>query len=871
MLRLNQKQYFTNLPKFVSAMKHGVLSSVMLLSASLVSCSDDYRYDDTTPDFLGESIYEYLEQDGNFSNYLRLVDDFGYKQVLSLTGSKTVFPANDEAFARFFQNNDYGVSSYEGLSYAQKRSLLLSSMVNMAYLTNMLSNADLSSSTQNAEGTAIRRASSFTYLDSITRLNDATQLEAEHWQKYADGGLYVVDDDTAPYITHFTPQHTQTNNIPESDFAFILGGDYQASDVYVNGVKVDAANITCKNGYVHVMHDVLTPQKNMSQLIADNEETSLFSRLMNRFSAPYYSADVTRAVQQLYTGSSANYPLIQDSIFVKRYFTSDRSQDPDGKEQQTLSFDPSNNNYSGSMTDMGAMFVPTNDAMEEYINGSKGRYLKDAYGSWDDVPSDLVAMFVKNHQKLSFMSSLPSMWPSMNDDQSFAMHVDQADVERTLMGSNGVVYVTNKVYPPVDYQSVYGSVLANSHTEIMKWALMHDGNTNVRMKFYVYLRSMENMYNLLVPTDEALRNYRDPVAWAKGRSSREIWDFRYTDGENNPVSVDVYSVTDDGEKGTLKQTLTDQTIILNRLYDIIDRHIVVGEMDDDGNMSGYLNSGSVNYAQTKGGATISVAGSGDHVTFTGAGDMEQGKPRAQVTNDETSNLPQIYDADNGRTFFIDRILQDATNTVFVNMQQREAFSTFFDLLQGNSSVFSEFKDDSEIKDIFSLNVVGSTSGLGQVVSSFSNFQYTIFVPSNEAVAQAFIDDPDLHTWDEIAEENDQTRRQQWAIHLIRFLKYHFMDNSLFVGGTSVNGANYTTAARNSKGMFQTLTVTNSNSNMSITDAHGNVAHVLQQDGLYNVQSRDIIVNSSDYSEATQIVSSSTSVMHLIDHALMPDS
>ncbi len=45
-----------------------------------------------------------------------------------------------------------------------------------------------------------------------------------------------------------------------------------------------------------------------------------------------------------------------------------------------LYFDPSDNSYS-SNTDMGVMFAPTDAAMDEYINSSKGRYLKDAYGT----------------------------------------------------------------------------------------------------------------------------------------------------------------------------------------------------------------------------------------------------------------------------------------------------------------------------------------------------------------------------------------------------------------------------------------------------------------------------------------------------------
>lgn len=133
----------------------------------LCSCSDDYAYDDKEPDFLGGSIYEYLQGEGEFKTYLRLIEDLNYKEVLSMTGSKTIFPAKDDAFERFFQNNEYGVSSYEQLTAAQKRSLLNSSMINMSYLTQMLANPVMGETTAN-EGTAIRRSTSYTYLDSVS-------------------------------------------------------------------------------------------------------------------------------------------------------------------------------------------------------------------------------------------------------------------------------------------------------------------------------------------------------------------------------------------------------------------------------------------------------------------------------------------------------------------------------------------------------------------------------------------------------------------------------------------------------------------------------------------------------------------------------
>lgn len=841
------------------------VTAILLLTLGVTSCADDYKYDDSEPDFLGGSIYEYLEGKGNFKNYLHLIDDLGYKEVLALTGSKTVFPATDEAFERFFSNNIYGVHSYDELTYAQKRSLLNASMVNMAYLANMLSNAVLTGS-GNGEGMALRRPSSYSYLDSVAHVTDSSQLAAPHWKRFTKG-LFLVDDETNPYIVHFTPQHTATNNMTVNDLSPIIP-DYDASTYYINGVKVITPDVCCKNGYIHIMEDVITPNANMSQIIASNGRTTMFNKLMNLFSAPYYEAGVNDAVHQFYNGRDAAHPSITDSVFVKRYFTPSNINDPQGKDMTNyglLYFSPSQNSYGGDMQDMGVMFVPTDQAMDDYINGDKGHYLKDSYGSWENIPTNLMALFVKNHQKKSFMNSLPSSWPTMNDEASFAMHVTKEDIVKSYIGSNGVIYVTNKVYPPIDYQSVYASVMTSSSTKIMNWALQDS-----QMKFYLYLRSMENMYNLLVPTDEALQNYRDPIAWAKGKSSRQIWAFKYDETKDTPISADVYSVNSDGTRGSYVRTITDIDILRNRLNDICDRHIIVGNMDDEGKMSGYVDDGTMLFAQSKGGSVLKISGRGNSFGITGGGDIEQGVAYARVVNNTQTNTPNRYDADNGRTYFIDKVLQDPIKSVYVNMGEHSEYSKFFELLGGDDQVFTYFQKDAEIQSIFTLNKMSQSSGLGNVVSSFNNFRYTVFVPTNDAVEKAFAKDSGLHSWTEIANQENATLKRQWAIHLIRFLKHHFMDNSVYIDGQAFNNMKYETAARGNNGKFQRLTVSSDGSNLSIKDAHGTVAHVKKVEGLYNLQSRDFIVNSSDYRNATQIISSSFSVMHLIDTALMPE-
>jgi uncharacterized surface protein with fasciclin (FAS1) repeats len=384
---------------------------------------------------------------------------------------------------------------------------------------------------------------------------------------------------------------------------------------------------------------------------------------------------------------------------------------------------------------------------------------------------------------------------------------------------------------------------------------------------------MENMYNLIVPVDEAFQNYRDPIAWAKGVAFREIWSFHY-DASKNQVYAEVYAVDASGNKAGKLRDVTDQSIIKNRLRDIIDMHIVIGEKSGS-SMSGYIDDGNTQYARTKSGTTLKIAGSGGNTTMTGGGDIEQNTAPAVITTNPSTGLKNRYDADNGRTFFVDKILQDPVKSVYTVMGEHSEYTTFFNLLKGDERVFEYFtlKNDKDVVPIFDLKKIGTgdkgSSGLGFVVNSFNNFRYTIFVPTDAALTQAFAEDPNLFTWEEIFNDIDFDSKKAKTLYLLNFLKYHFMDNSVYIDGKSISGAIYETAARNDdSGKFRKVTINSTGTQLEISgEKASNKANVVKTAGLYNLMTRDYIVSDADYMKATKITSSSKAVIHLIDKAL----
>ena len=138
--------------------------ALFAVGMGMFSCKDTYDLDDEQPSNLN-NIYGYLRDQGNFQNTLRLINDLGQAEILSKTGSKTMFVADDDAFKKFYASNSWGVKSYEELTLAQKKLLLNSAMIDNPYSTSMLSTA--SGNDGPVKGEVCRRSSSLTLYDSV--------------------------------------------------------------------------------------------------------------------------------------------------------------------------------------------------------------------------------------------------------------------------------------------------------------------------------------------------------------------------------------------------------------------------------------------------------------------------------------------------------------------------------------------------------------------------------------------------------------------------------------------------------------------------------------------------------------------------------
>jgi hypothetical protein len=161
----------------------------------------------------------------------------------------------------------------------------------------------------------------------------------------------------------------------------------EQNDAHIFNIKVVERDITCKNGYIHVLQDVLIPPVNIAEHLRRNPDTHLFSGLLERFSAPYYNATQTTEYNQINPGQ----PI--DSIYEKQYFSAANGavRYPNGRLINTeflLPYNPGRNSYvrpgagNALQSDMAAILCPTDAAMNAYFETGSGIVLKERDGNW---------------------------------------------------------------------------------------------------------------------------------------------------------------------------------------------------------------------------------------------------------------------------------------------------------------------------------------------------------------------------------------------------------------------------------------------------------------------------------------------------------
>jgi len=913
----------------------------LVLTGLLSGCVDKNELvdEDNKPSWLGGSIYGELKSPkqltGTFNTYLRLVEDLGYAEIFDRTGSVTVFPANDEAFSRFFASNRWGVSRYEDLSTAQKKLLLMNSMLGNSMLVRMLSNAAGSGSSVTPGG-AMKHPTSMQVIDTIQHLMPAQMPQNNKYWDALRGekdGIYVVSDATDRMMVHFTREHMLVNGITtlgdESDFAIITGTPYTDGMAYVFGNQIVKGDVTCQNGYIHQMGDVIVPPGNMAQEMRDDGNMKYFSHIVDYFSAPYVNTSVTNTYNAW--AEERGLPTI-DKIYEVRYLNDDphhrQVQDPNGVRQDyVLKYDLGWNRYSPtadvdaselSLNDVGAIFAPTDQAMVNFFTkGGDGAYLIDLYGCYPgdaNTEANLIANldtlyakkpgiindFVRMLMQQEFTKSVPSKFITVTNDVQEYMGVTLDLVNKKEDGkydirvaNNGVIYKMNTLLAPDKYQSVMAPTTVFPDMTVFNRAVEYDkGETaDIGLSFNYYLMAMKANYAFFIPDDEAFQQYYVDVT-SLGKDQKRALKFSYDPSLTTTTRIKCVAYEYDPATNSVGDSLTVVPVSQwkSLFVDILNYHTVVLGTGET--------FGQNKYYKTKHGGEICISGTQPGATVMSGQQIDNGVDAPVIEN--------VYNEKNGTAFRINQVIQAPVNSVSKTLQSHECFTEFYDMcdkfsnpqllkwagISDSTNAFGISEQDGYI--IFDANrridksTVASNSCLDKNVKMFNTYNYTLYAPNNEAMKKAYADG--LPSWDDVLAVYQQyeddidpqtllpntddaraaaARVKTMITRMRDFVRYHFQTVSVYADNV-VESRKYNSLSTDALGLANEIEVTadSGSGKLYVKDGRGNTHVIDANDTTHqsNLMARDYWFDKTRR-DATSIYTSSFCVVHELNEAL----
>lgn len=878
----------------------------------------------------GSTLYDNLQALGNYTTYLRLIDSFGgiqrafkneltddERKYMGSVDTLTVFAPNDEAFARFFAHNAWtdeqgnAISSYEQLSDGQKLSLIY-----MSYIPGFVTANSLHASKsvrgylrlysydrqfnlvpyKHTGGTDINTfpPDSYSYIDYAKELNQ--HIVDGVWIGYGTIGDYTGALAYRGGTMIWNDDYWQYNGLSHDDLVFIGAADTEGSEhIKIGNAHITQPNQRCKNGYLHLVDEVVVPQPNLMCALAQARlggKCSLASSLVQRFNYLKYDPDYTYYDEQILNDG--------DSAMTVRNSLLDR--------------------VSTTTIQTPAIILPTDEALKAFLLTtdnplrSFGINKDNYYTMLMSLPREVLQSFVKEWFRTSFTDVLPSRYSNMRSAKGHQLLAGVATpeaykfaVQQVIHAVDGIIVVVDAVPNAEDLRNeltfvkLAGQVAGAALTANDRY----EYNTNAAPFSTDYQREMHNKsFTMFVPADAGLKQYGlvDPISMASNnRTSWRYWSltpqsisyngdgqiavaakaYRYDYNKvrnaetDRPLGVSFSNSANDGANvnyGPTKRQL---------LTDMLDQHIVLQNLDS------MLNTSRHWYLSRSGMPIYMKEHTNTNIVVNGGMQIDLNERDAADKHDCT--LQFVGQNSTGTSVFIDRPMQPTSQNVFQRLQSNDAFSTFFEYAEALNNAYTLkkmlFGDEASEALSWKYTIFADRSGgytrygnaNTMLVNFFHNFNYTIFVPTNEGMQKAVEAGlPTIESIEQFVEESlddngqlpDDKREQAQAryLTLLNFLKYHFCDKSYFLEPDLESGdIEQTTTACIDASSQQALTadINSGNGMLMVRDASNRYKAV--KPDLANIIARDAEFNN-DPTRARYIRSASNVVLHGIDNA-----
>ena len=412
----------------------------------LMGCDDHQeRYED--PPWLGGSSIETLEERGDYSIYLRLMDKAGYTEPVTKQ-LYTLFVPDDQAFEEYFASA--GIGSVEDLSEYEARQLftlhLLRNPRSRYYLiyeyvwsefqgpkgeyASLFHRKETPSFNRYKETALYTPGWAGRELNVYTNEKNVPLFSAEWFGDY--GGAADGSDYTFMY-----PGSTWEEGYPDN----LRGLNWHNAMVIPNPEIPDELEVRTSSGFIYFLDRVVPPIPSIEEyMIAHPDKYGVYYDLLQRFA--------TYGSQQTDEKRNVEYRKSYDLVF-------DLANE---RGPSTNTAIPAQNMWSA--------FLPTNDVMQDYLDTKVYQY----YASVDSMPR--VTLFYILQTQLSgslvLRSKLRNGYFNAFGDPT---DIGPEDLISGYMCSNGVVYDIGRVLEPNVFTTVPGLLFFDKNYSALLFVL----------------------------------------------------------------------------------------------------------------------------------------------------------------------------------------------------------------------------------------------------------------------------------------------------------------------------------------------------------------------------------------------------------------
>jgi uncharacterized surface protein with fasciclin (FAS1) repeats len=692
----------------------------------MVRCANDKDAYFERPTWLEPPIYDVLQKQGKFTNYLKCVDRTLYASTLKASGLSTVFAPNDEAFTKYLNGK-----SVSDLSDSLVNQIVAYSIIRNNYSFDHLSDV-LSGGWDTI--TSIRKRTA--YYEPIYQMNYQGNNVWVYDMPGASVSIGTVVEQNYKYVPLYLSkvfEKGRTSSQAASDYSMFYTTPYTGSNV--QSASVVTKDMVAQNGVVHEVDQVLEPLPNLEKMLNDPDYSD-FKALINmrgRTGDPYF---VTYQFNDILTKafSTAMPDKNINAVYLKFY--------------TGLPFTLSGERYGVSIREAEqggfTMFAPNNAAIQKFYTDK----LRDYYpGGILTVPVEVLYYFI-NAQMINelvwpgdFKGSMNSLGEFFNGKGARGPEFDKTKYTKMAPASNGLFYGSSDYIKSRYFETVYTEILLNPTYSLLNTAFANYFASTLKeelLRCELNGYTQEN-YTVLLPSDDLLRS--DGFSWA--------W-----------ISGATYDFLNSNSGSTLGSFVAS-----DRMKRLVRSHIFKRLKNDQVNCAITSFTTDPSFATAYGGYSYAVNDYGDMIRY------KDGKIQMLGNYDENDwiTATPYKTFINGQVFKIDKLLQYSRRNSAPTEPEKYTTQALYVYLQNMATANSNI---STFVSYLTLCLKGSEST--DLAGISADMTLTFFMPNNAAMSKA-VKNGDLPAYSVVASGN--TAAIQKAT---KFILYHIVNGKEYV-------------------------------------------------------------------------------------------